>query len=301
MKKQLGIVGLLIVAIIWGSGFVVSDIALNSLSPLEILFFRFFIAAILLGSAAWKKIRMADRTVITASVILGIFLYFAFALQVIGLSDTTPSKNAFLTAVNVVIVPFIAFIVMKKRVDRYGIVGAVLALIGIGLLSLNGNFALNRGDFLTLLGAICFAFHIFLTSEFVKKYDFMVLAALQMAVAFVLSGIFILLFEDLSFHFEKSGLLSVLYLGVFSTAAAFFLQTVSQKYTNETKAAVVLSMESVFGTLFSVFFIGERLTVRMLLGCILILSGVILSETKLSFCKSSKIRLKKTRQNAKIY
>ena len=100
---------------------------------------------------------------------MGIALFAGFALQIIGLQYTTPSKNAFLTALNVVIVPFIAFIILKKKVGMKGIIGAIMSVIGVALLSLNGNLTLSLGDGLTLLCAVGFAFQIFFYRRICEK------------------------------------------------------------------------------------------------------------------------------------
>ena len=102
---------------------------------------------------------------------LGLFLYGAFALQTVGLQYTTPSKNAFLTAVNVIVVPFISFVIFKRKFDRYELMGAVLAMTGVGAISLQLNGGVNIGDVLTLGCAVLFAFQIFYTSVYVQKED----------------------------------------------------------------------------------------------------------------------------------
>lgn len=280
MKKHLGSLGLLLTAIIWGSGFVANNIALETMTPLQILCLRFFSGAVLMGGIACKRYKNVGKQEIIAGTILGVILFAAFTAQTFGLKYTTPSKNAFLTATNVVIVPFIALLLNKKRVDGYSCAGAVMAITGIGILSLRGNLSLSFGDALTLICAFCFAFHIFYTGEFAQKYDVLILTAIQMLVAFLLSFLVMLPAEGINLSVSGNGLVSVIYLGVFSTTIAFFLQTVAQKYTTETKAAVILSMESVFGTLFSILIVQEEITARMVAGCILILAAVIIAETK---------------------
>ncbi|MDF2473857.1 MAG: hypothetical protein K0R21_1639 [Anaerocolumna sp.] len=283
MSKHLGTFGLLIVAIIWGMGFVANEVALDTMTPMQILGGRFLIAAILMCSIALIKKVKTEKNELFAGIVLGIFLFAGFATQTIGLKYTTPSKNAFLTAANVVIVPFIAFMIYKKKVDKFSITGALLAIFGIGILSLNGNLTLGLGDGLTLICAVSFAFQIFFTGEYVKKYNVLALNAIQMTVAFVLSLATILVTGETNLTFTQDGLTSTLYLGVLSTTVAFFLQTLFQKYTDQTTAAVVLSMESVFGTLFSVLIVGENITPRMVIGSTLILAAVITAETKLSW------------------
>lgn len=114
MKKYLGMIGLLIVTIIWGGGFVASEMALETLTPFQIMAVRFVIAAVLMAAMGRKHIKSITRQEMRCGFFLGAALFGAFALQIIGLQYTTPSKNAFLTATNVVIVPFIALVIYKK-------------------------------------------------------------------------------------------------------------------------------------------------------------------------------------------
>ncbi|MFR5367814.1 DMT family transporter, partial [Intestinibacter bartlettii] len=143
----------------------------------------------------------------------------------------------------------------------------------------------NFGDFLTIICAFGFAFHIFFTGEFVKKHNPIVLTVVQFSVATVLSLIVQILFNEIKIEAQMSSIIGVLYLGVFSTTVAFLLQTVCQKDVSETKSAIILSLESVFGTILSVIILHEVLKIRMVIGCLVIFSAIIISETKLSFLK----------------
>lgn len=278
MEKILAVLGLVLVTIIWGGGFVASDMALESLLPFQIMAVRFLLGTVLMGGISIKGLKGIKKEEIRAGVLMGCALFAGFALQIVGLQHTTPSKNAFLTATNVVIVPFIAFVIYKKKVRLNGMIGAVMAIVGVGILSLNKDFSLGLGDALTLLGAIGFAFQIFFTSEFVSKYRATVLNFVQMCTAFVLSIVCLGAFGEFHFQAASKGWLSVLYLGVVSTTITYLLQTTCQKYVDETKAAIILSMESVFGTLFSILILHEKITLKMVLGCILILIAVVISN-----------------------
>ena len=283
MKKWLAIGALILVTVIWGGGFVASDIALESMKPFQIMMVRFLLASVLMGviSRGQRKSeeKLKDRAgAIKAGVLMGVTLFMGFAFQIIGLQYTTPSKNAFLTALNVVIVPFIAFVILKKKIGAKGIIGAVMSVLGVALLSLNGNFTVSLGDGLTLFCAVGFVFQIFFTSEFVKKYPASVLNTVQMFTAFVLSAISLMIFGENDFQVTTQGWLSALYLGVVSTTICYLLQTACQKYIDETKAAIILSMESVFGTIFSILILHEVVTVRMVIGCAVILAAVIISN-----------------------
>ncbi|QOV18596.1 DMT family transporter [Blautia liquoris] len=278
MKKWFAIGGLLLVTMIWGGGFVASDMALESMLPFQIMTVRFFIAVVFIGAVSARSLKNIRWETIRAGVIMGISLFAGFAFQIIGLQYTTPSKNAFLTALNVVMVPFIAFVVLKKKIGFMGYMGAVMSVAGVFLLSFEGNLSLNFGDGLTLLCAVGFAFQIFFTGEFVKKYKTSQLNFVQMATAFLLSAICMILSGQTDIHITTQGTGSVLYLGFVSTSLCYLLQTSCQRYVDETKAAIILSMESVFGTLFSVIILQEVITPRMIAGCLVILTAVIISN-----------------------
>ena len=288
MRNYLGEIGLVITAIIWGSGFVASAVSLEYYTPYQILAGRFLIGVILLSLIFYKKLKYIKKSTLLKGTVLGIFLYAAFALQTIGLQYTTPSKNAFLTAVNVVIVPFIGYFFYKRKMDIYELSGALLALIGVAVLSLKLSSSLNIGDMLTLGCAVGFAFHIFYTAKFVKEEDPIQLTIIQMLVAAILAWTMVFIKGETSFSFETEGVLNLLYLGVFSTTIAYLLQTVAQKYITETKAAIILSTESFWGMAFSVMILSEVLTVKMGIGAVIILIAIIVSETKFNFLKINK-------------
>ena len=260
MRKYIGEIGLIITAIIWGSGFVGSAVALEYYTPYQILAGRFLIGVLILGIVFNKRLKTIKKSTLIKGSILGIFLYIAFVLQTVGLQYTTPSKNAFLTAINVVIVPFIGFIIYKKKIDIFELGGAFMAIIGVAVLSLKFSSEINIGDLLTLCCAVGFAFHIFYTSKFVKDEDPIQLTIIQMMAAAVIGCVVVVFKGETTFSTQTEGLIPLLYLAVFSTTIAFLLQTVAQKYITETKAAIILSTESFWGMAFSVAILSEVMT-----------------------------------------
>ncbi|SFQ60963.1 Permease of the drug/metabolite transporter (DMT) superfamily [Psychrobacillus psychrotolerans] len=290
MFKYMGELLLVLTAIIWGSGFVASAVALEHYTPYQILAGRFLIGGVILSLIFFKKFNKLNKSTLIKGALLGLFLYIAFALQTVGLQFTTPSKNAFLTAVNVVIVPFIGFLLYKRKIDMYELTGAILAVVGIAVLSLKLSSDINVGDVLTLGCAVGFAFHIFYTAKFVKTEDPVVLTIVQMVTAAVIGCIVILFRGETSFSVESEGVLNLLYLGIFSTTIAFLMQTVAQKYITETKAAIILATESFWGMVFSIIILSEIMTGRMIIGAFLILLAILISETKMGFLKKDKMK-----------
>lgn len=249
---------------------------------------RFFIGAFLLNIIFFKKVKNINKEDIISGVILGIFLFIAFSFQTFGLKYTTSSKSAFLTAANVVMVPFVGCILYKRKIDKIGIISSLIALIGIGIISLKSDFSISFGDSLTLVCAIGFAMHIFFTSEFTKKHDPVILTCIQMFTAFILSLILQLLVRETNIPINNSTVKSILFLGMFNTTVCFLGQTICQTKVDGTKTAILLSTEAIFGMMFSVIIAKELVTLRMILGSILIFLAIICAETKLSFLFKSK-------------
>lgn len=288
--KFKGEISLLTVALIWGSGFVATDLALGNLTATQVMAVRFVIAAIFISVLFGHRTRLAfDSLTIRRGIFLGIFLNLSFLAQTVGLVFTTPSKNAFLTAVNVILVPFIAAIFARgsHKVERSGVIGALLAVVGIGLISLNLDGTVNIGDLLTLLCAVGFAFHIYFTGDFVRRgSDAIALTILQLSTAAVLSlaavGIETLFglgqVKDTAPVTPALSILAAVYLGLLSTGVAFLLQTVAQQWTTQTRAAILMSTESVFGTLMSALFLHEQLTLRAIIGSAVVFAAILVAE-----------------------
>ena len=177
--------------------------------------------------------------------------------------------------------PFLYWIVSKKRPTGRNITAAFLAVIGLALLSLQGDLSINYGDFLTLICGLMFAVHMVLIDKFTEHNDPIALTVIQILAAAIFNWI-CAPFLDGSFDFavlmDKSLIGGLLYLAVFSTTVAYLLQNSGQKYLSASTSAILLSMESVFGTLFSVIFLKDVLTGKMLAGCALMFAAVLLSE-----------------------
>lgn len=280
MKKYFGELFLVITAMVWGSGFVASAISLEYFSPYQILAGRFLVGVFILSVVFYKRLINIRKSTWIKGFIIGLFLYIAFLLQTVGLQYTTPSKNAFLTAINVVIVPFIALVIYKRKISPNEIVGAIVAMFGVGIISLKLSSTINIGDFLTLLCAFAFAFQIFFTSKYVKDEDPVLLTIVQLLTAGTIGIILVFLKGDTTVVLQTEGVLSLLYLGIFSTTLAYLLQTIAQKTVSETKTAIILSMEAVWGMVFSIIILNELITIRMIIGAIMILIAILISETK---------------------
>ena len=284
-KKQVlfADLGLLLVALLWGAGFLFTKRGLDYITPLWMMSMRFVGAAIIMSIVFYKNFRKISKSDLKAGLIIGIFLYIAFATQTIGLQYTSISNQAFLTATNVVFVPFLVWMVYKKAPDKFAFIGAALATVGIGLITLKEGLHLNVGDMWTLACAVFFAGHIVSIGFFAKENDPIALTIVQFAVAAVLSLVSALMMEPLPAKIGSEAMLSVGYMVLASTLLAFLLQNICQKYTPSTHASLILSLESVFGTLVAVIFEGEMFNLQMALGCITVFAAILLIETRFEF------------------
>jgi len=293
-KKILASSGLLGASLIWGFAFVIVKNAFDLVPTIYMLAFRFTIATIALAIIFWKKLGGLNKKIIGEGAILGALLFVSYLLQTEGCKYTTAGKNAFLTTTYIIIVPFLYWIITRKRPAGYVLIAAFLAIAGIGLLSLQGNLSINYGDVLTLLCGIGYAIHLVGISKFTKKSDPILLTVLQMFFTAIFSWIGTIFTGD-SFGVITVSMelvMAMLYLGLMSSAIGFLLQTVCQKYVSPNVAALLISTEAIFGVVFTTIFLGEVMTTRMIIGCTIILVAIVIIETKLDFLKRNRARTK---------
>ncbi len=284
-KVLLADLALLLVAIIWGSGFVVTKNALDFITPFYLTFYRFIIATILLGIFSYKNLLKASKKDIKSGIIIGIFLFGGFAFQTVGLQYTEAGRQAFLTTTYVVMVPFIYWAISKRKPNKIEVVAAFLCLIGVGVLSLEKNLGLGYGEILTLICAVMFALHVSSTGYFAAKSDPYVISVIQLGTTALLSLFCALIFEGRTMTIESSAIIPILYLAVFSSMLAFLIQTIAQRHTSSTHTAIILSSEALFGSILGVLILKEPVTIKFVIGSLIILISIIISETKLNFLR----------------
>ena len=270
---------LVLVAVIWGSGFIATDLVQSAAwTTNQIMATRFVIAALVMLLALRGKLRASTKREISGGIIAGIFLYAGFYLQTQGQGMTTVSNTAFFTATNVVMVPFLSWPIMKKRPQVKTVLFTLLSLAGVAVLSYsNGSFSLNSGDFLILLCAVAFALHITFLEKAGRGTDAAIINFYQIATAAVISVV-VYLFDRQTlpgFNFSQ-GILPVIYLGLFSTCLCYFLQTKAQQHLSASVTGVILSLEGFFGSAFSVLLGLEDLTVSLVVGGALVILATVL-------------------------
>ena len=284
-KANIGRLCLICTTLIWGSSFVILKSALDSITPMWVLAIRFAGAALMMLIACLPRLKRIDRGYLRGGVIMGVCLALAYIVQTYGLVYTTPGKNAFLTATYCILVPFLYWAIARKKPDRYNIIAAIVCLVGMGFVCLNDDLSVNVGDVLTICCGLFYGLHIIVTGRSVEERDPLILTMLQFAVGGLICLAGAAVFEPVPHDIPSGTWWSIAYMTFMCTGLCFFLQTIGQKYTPPSQAAVILTLESVFGTAISVILGEEVLTFNIALGFCLIFLAVLTSETKLGFLR----------------
>lgn len=278
-------------ALIWGTAFVAQSVSSDYVQPFTfnttrsvIAFFVLLIISLLfpkLSGPAPEKTpeekKAERRDLIIGGVCCGFFLMVASNLQQLGLGETSPGKAGFITALYVVLVPVFG-IFLKKKVSLPVWISVVIAVAGLYLLCIKEDFSIERSDFYVFLCAIVFALHILCVDHFVQKVDGIRLSCVQFFVVAVLSGVGMLIFEEPVWGNIVLCLPQLLYVGVFSSGVAYTLQILAQKDSDPTVVTILLSLESVFSVLAGAIILGDRLSGREYVGCVLMFAAVLLAQ-----------------------
>ncbi len=283
---------LVVVTVIWGLGFPITKIAVNmGYGANTIMVGRFLTASIILSIVYYKRLSKINKKLLKYGIITGVFLYFGFFFQTLGNVFTTPSKNGFITQLNIVFVPFLYYLFFKKKVDIYNVISVVVAIFGMFLLSFDrsGFKEINIGDFYTFICAIMVAFHVVSASYFQKKFNFdpAIFVIINIYTSFVLSLVFMMMFDTLP-QITIFNLWPLLILGIFNTAFGFLVQSYALKVSLPTRISLIVAMEAVFAVVGSYLIIGEIITIQIAVGGFLIISGILITELK-PFKKKTKI------------
>lgn len=286
-KKLRADVILLVITVVWGASFPLMKMVLAYIPAYAYLSMRFLFASVILVVLFHKNLRKINKHVLLYGSIIGAFMFGGMAFQVIGLYTTSASNSGFITGLNVVMVPIIAAIILKKKPDRASFTGVTIAFAGLFFLSGGLNFNFNYGDFLTFLSAICWAFQIIFIDKFTQTEDAPLLAIIQIGfIGVVSTGFWLTADMGKPVEINTTVVFILLFTAVLGTAMAFGGQTIAQKDTTPTHTALILTAEPVFAAIFAMIIpnaqgITEMLSVTKVVGSLLILSGMLVSELKL--------------------
>lgn len=281
---------LFLTAAIWGFGFVAQRFGAMHVPAFTFNGFRFIIGAISLiplliynknrSKANANDMNMHQNTkkevLILGGILAGLSIFLASWLQQVGMETTEPGKAAFLTACYVILVPILG-IVIRNKIKLMNWVAIVLALLGLYLLCIKGGWQIAKGDFFELAGAVFWATQILIVDKFVDKVDSIELSFVQFLVCAILCFAFALGVEQTDLAAISKAIIPILYGGIGSVGIAYTLQTVAQRDALPSHAALILSSETLFGTLGGLIFFKENLGGRGYLGCILIIIGILIS------------------------
>jgi drug/metabolite transporter (DMT)-like permease len=274
---------LALIALIWGSTFVLVKNALEDISTTLFLALRFGIATIALATVFRRRYAAISdwRWEVQGGVLAGLFLYAGYLLQTLGLRHTTPSKSAFLTGLYIVLVPLLSAFVYKKAPRSREVFGIATATVGMGMMTLErAALRVGYGDLLTLACAVAFAGHILVIGQYSGRISFEGLALLQVATAAVLAGLMFWWTEVPRVVWSGQVIMALVITSLLATALAFTVQSWAQQYTTPARTALIFALEPVFAGLTSFFFFGERFTARAIAGAVLILAGILTVELK---------------------
>jgi len=272
---------LLMVAISWGGTFFIVQDAIEDTPVYVFLFWRFFLATLFMALVAFKHFASLNKKTLKAGFTLGVFMFLGFAFQTFGLTYTYSSTVAFITGLNVVIVPFTVFIIFKKKASVYSLFGAVCAVFGLYLLSKNdalGGF--GYGEIYSFICAVMFALHITFTDVYSKKYNAFLLVVIQFSVVTLFSGVGALVVDGdiMPPSFDGVFLQALIITVLFATIFAFVVQTLMQRFTTPAKTAIIFTMEPVSAGVFGIYFANEHLLPIQFMGAFLIIFGMLSAE-----------------------
>lgn len=275
---------LLTTALIWGVAFVAQSVGMDYIGPFTFNCVRSLLGGLvllpcifLLDRLDGGKTAAQKKWPVLGGVCCGVVLAVASSLQQIGIAHTSVGKAGFITALYIVIVPLLGLL-GGKRVGGRIWAAVALAVAGMYLLCITESFTIGLGDLLVLLCAFCFSIHILVIDHFSPNVDGVRMSCIQFFVAGALSLVCMFLFETPSVPAILSAWAPILYAGLLSCGVAYTLQVVAQKDTDPTVASLILCLESVFAVLFGWLLLGETLSMKELLGCILMFVAIVLAQ-----------------------
>lgn len=278
MKDLKADLWLLLCTFLWGATFSAVRDAMSYVSPFLWLAMRFLLGGLVLLPFCWRHLRGLGVDGWRDGLILGAFMFAGFALQTAGLVHTTASRSAFITGMAVVLVPPVAVVMLKSKLDTWQALGVLLAGAGLYLLSRPSAGGFNLGDFYTALCAICFAMVVVLVQKFTDRHHPLGLIMVQIVATVLLSGLLLTVAERPRFVWSQTLVPDILITGILATAGSLVIQFYWQRRTTPVRAAVIYTLEPVFAAGFAYLLLGEAMGGWAWAGAGLILVGMLSAE-----------------------
>jgi drug/metabolite transporter (DMT)-like permease len=265
------------VAVLWGATFPLTKTVLHVLPPFQYLGLRFALATLLLVPLAWRDLRRQTSPAIGWGILAGVVLFCAYALQTVGLAQTTASKAGLITGLNVVIVPLLILTVRRRMPEPTILAGVAAAAVGLWLLSWQGE-SISRGDALVLGCAWMIAVHIILVGRFASALSPAAFTTLQIGTVAVLGGSAGLLAEPREGPLPLGALEAIGFMAVGATLLAYLVQSSAQRIVSPSRTGLLFTLEPVAAVAFGMMWLGEAFHPRQALGAAAILAGVTMAE-----------------------
>ena len=284
-SKLLGNILLLITTAIWGTAFAFQRMGMDSIEPATFSAVRMLLAAVAVTPLVFlgkgKDIsdkRAYRKNTIVGGILCGLCLGSATIFQQVGIVQTSAGKAGFITAMYMLLVPVINLILFRKKSPAVVWIAVLIGILGMYLLCINEEFSLSRGDALVSVCALIFSFHIICTDHFVQNANPIGMSVIQLYVTALLSAAVAAFTESPSISDVKAAIIPILYCGLGSGAIGYTLQIVAQKFTEPAVASLLMSLEAVFAVLGGTLILGEKMTTREAIGCLVMFIAVILAQ-----------------------
>ena len=287
-----GIFMLTLCAFIWGTAFIAQSVGGEYAEPLTFNCARSVLATIFLTGCCLLFDKMKGRRpsllgsedpmyksrLIKGGITCGVFLSLACFFQQLGIMYTTVGKSGFITALYIVLVPILSYVVFRRSVSLLQGISVGIAAVGMYFICINEGFSINQGDLYTLICAFCFAAQIICVENIIKGLDGVRLSLIQFATCAVLNGVLMFIFETPSLTSLIAGWAPVAYAGIMSSGVAYTLQIVGQKHVSSVLACMLMSLESAFALVSGWLILGQAMNMREIFGCSLVFAAILLAQ-----------------------
>ncbi|KQY83333.1 multidrug transporter [Paenibacillus sp. Root52] len=271
---------MLLATVIWGSSYLFMKSGLESMQELNLVAFRFAIAFIAAAVIFHRRLFRMDVRTFVAGAVMGTALFAAFVFITYGVQRTTTSQAGFLISLAVIFVPILTTTIHRRMPDRRLMMSIIVAVTGLGLLTLQHELSLHTGDILCIVAALIYAIYIMIAGKFTPKHDPLTLGTVQLGVAAIWGIVATFLFESPRLPDSPESWAAILGLGVLCSGIGYILQTLAQRHASPTRTSLIFSLEPLFAAAFAFSFQGETLTLQGYTGAALMLVGVLITEIK---------------------
>ena len=267
---------LILTTLFWGGSFVFNKLGFREVPPVTFLFLRFALATLVMGCWCLRRLTGLNRDIVRKGLIVGLALAATNLSFVLGLAGTSASRAGFLNNLFVLIIPLLSYLFWRERVDRWNLIGILLAVAGLWQLARGGAGGFSRGDLLSTVCALFISIHILSVSRVLRDEDVYLVSLVQFATVATVGAILFLVLPAQPLRIGPVSAGALVYCALFPTVICFTLQNSYQRYTTPTKAGLIYTLDPVWSMLGGMAILGERLSGREWSGCVLIFAAVLL-------------------------